>query len=387
MRLSAFFRGGALATVVAAMLFTAGLRQAAASETKATKKVDLNKATTTQLQELPGISSATAKKIITGRPYKSVDDLSKAGISTTEIRKIQSLVTIGPASDLSPVKDARPITKTTKSALVDLNKATSAQLENLPGIGPALAKKIIAGRPYRTVNDLSKAGISANEIRKIDSLVTAGPAVNSAPNNETPLSKTGGPALVDLNKATERQLEELPGIESRYAKKIMAARPYESVDGLSKAGIPSATVARIKSLVTVNGAKQTYTVSKPILADARSRAIDVNTAKETTLEEVPGIGSAYAKKIVAGRPYKSIDDLAKAGIPSSTVDKIRTLVAVGRPFEAPSEKGMVWVNLDSKRYHKETSAWYGRTKNGKYMSEAEAVKAGYTVANTRTKKG
>ena len=47
---------------------------------------------------------------------------------------------------------------------------------------------------------------------------------------------------------------------------------------------------------------------------------------------------------------------------------------------------MVWVNLDSKRYHKETSAWYGRTKNGKYMSEADAIKAGYQVANMRTKK-
>ena len=47
---------------------------------------------------------------------------------------------------------------------------------------------------------------------------------------------------------------------------------------------------------------------------------------------------------------------------------------------------MVWVNLDSKRYHKETSAWYGKTKNGKYMSEADAIKAGYRAANMRTKR-
>ena len=40
-----------------------------------------------------------SKKIVAGRPYKSVDDLSKAGISATEIRKINSLVTVGPASD------------------------------------------------------------------------------------------------------------------------------------------------------------------------------------------------------------------------------------------------------------------------------------------------
>jgi DNA uptake protein ComE-like DNA-binding protein len=186
-----------------------------------------------------------------------------------------------------------------------------------------------------------------------------------------------------LNKATAKQLEELPGVESVYAKKMMAARPYKTVDDLSKAGIPSATVVRIKSLVTVDGAKPNYTVAKPIDADAKSRLIDLNTAKESTLEEVPGIGTAYAKKIVAGRPYKSIDDLVRAGIPPATIDKIHSLVSVGRPFEAAPEKGMVWVNLGSKKYHKEGSEWYGKTKSGKYMSEADAVKAGYQAARAK----
>jgi DNA uptake protein ComE-like DNA-binding protein len=309
MKLSVLFRGGALATIVAATMLVSGLRSAAAAETKAAKKVDLNKATPAQLEELPGIGPALAKKIVAGRPYKSVDDLSKAGISATEIRKINTLVTVGPASDSAPSREAKP------------------------------------------------------------------------------LSKTGKPALVDLNKATAKQLEELPGVDSGYARKIIAARPYKTVDDLKKAGIPSATTARIKSLVTVDSAKQTYTVAKPIDTDTKPRAIDLNKATESTLEEVPGIGSAYAKKIVAGRPYKSVDDLVKAGIPPTTVDKLRTVVAVGRPYEAPPEKGMVWVNLDSKRYHKEGSAWYGKTKNGKYMSEADAIKAGYEQVKTRAKKG
>jgi hypothetical protein len=46
---------------------------------------------------------------------------------------------------------------------------------------------------------------------------------------------------------------------------------------------------------------------------------------------------------------------------------------------------MVWVNLLSKKYHKEGSNWYGKTKSGKYMSEADAIKAGYQMA--RQKKG
>jgi DNA uptake protein ComE-like DNA-binding protein len=321
-----------VATLVAAMLLVGGSRQAAAAETKTAKKVekiDLNKATSAQLETLPGIGSAMAKKIVDGRPYKSVNDLSKAGISASEIKKINSLVTIGDTSNSAPVKDTKSVAKTTKPAIVDLNKGTTDQLEGLPGIGPALAKKIAAGRPYKSVNDLSKAGISANEIHKIESLVTVGAAADSTvAKDEKPLTKTA----------------------------------------------------------PKNSTKQTHTVAKPIVSDTKPRAIDVNTASESTLEGVSGIGSVYAKKIVDGRPYKSIDDLTKAGIPQSTVDKIRTLVAVGRPFEAPPEKGMVWVNLDSKRYHKETSAWSGRTKNGKYMSEADALKAGYTAANMRVKK-
>ena len=270
------------------------------------------------------------------------------------------------------------------TAKVDLNKATAAELEKLPGIGPSLSKKIIAARPYKSVSDLSKAGITATEIRKIDPLVTVGPAAGLPRSNDSkPLGRTSKSILVDLNKATAKQLEELPSVESAYAKKIMAARPFKSVDDLSKAGIPAATVAKIKSLVTVDGEKQAHTVAKPVDPESKSRLIDVNTAKETTLEEVPGIGSAYAKKIVAGRPYKSIDDLLKAGIPPATVEKIQPLVTVGRPFEAPPKKGMVWVNLASKKYHGEDSNWYGKTKSGQYMSEDDAVKAGYQAAGKK----
>ena len=59
------------------------------------------------------------------------------------------------------------------------------------------------------------------------------------------------------------------------------------------------------------------------------------------------------------------------------------------PAEAPAAKpaptpansnGMVWVNTDSGIYHKPGSRYYGKTKQGKYMSEADAVKAGYRAS-------
>lgn len=46
-------------------------------------------------------------------------------------------------------------------------------------------------------------------------------------------------------------------------------------------------------------------------------------------------------------------------------------------------KGEVWVNLSSKIYHKE-GKFYGKTKRGKFMTEAEAKKAGYREAKTET---
>jgi len=41
---------------------------------------------------------------------------------------------------------------------------------------------------------------------------------------------------------------------------------------------------------------------------------------------------------------------------------------------------MVWVNTDSSIYYKPGTLWYGKTKQGKYMTEADTVKAGYKAS-------
>ena len=146
--------------------------------------------------------------------------------------------------------------------------------------------------------------------------------------------------------------------------------------------------------------------------------IDINSATQAELEKLPGVGEATAKKIVAGRPYQSVSDLSKAGVSKKTIDKITPMVSVGAATPAPPaaakatqpetpappaakpktpsasknsdgakssttearvppEKGMVWVNTSSKVYHKEGDRWYGKTKEGKFMTEADAIKEGY----------
>lgn len=43
-------------------------------------------------------------------------------------------------------------------------------------------------------------------------------------------------------------------------------------------------------------------------------------------------------------------------------------------------KGLVWVNTNTKVYHKSDDKYYGATKSGKFMTEADAQKAGYHLA-------
>ena len=54
--------------------------------------------------------------------------------------------------------------------------------------------------------------------------------------------------------------------------------------------------------------------------------------------------------------------------------------AAGQRTPPANSNGMVWVNTDSGVYHKPGSNWYGKTKQGKYMTEADAKKAGYRAA-------
>lgn len=48
--------------------------------------------------------------------------------------------------------------------------------------------------------------------------------------------------------------------------------------------------------------------------------------------------------------------------------------------QKPPHSGMVWVNTNTKVYHSDGSKYYGNTKHGKWMTPADAKKAGYKAS-------
>jgi competence protein ComEA len=80
----------------------------------------------------------------------------------------------------------------------------------------------------------------------------------------------------------------------------------------------------------------TATTTKAATASPnKSALLDINTASADQLAQLPGIGEAFSKRIIDGRPYTAKNQLATRGIvPKATYEGIATQIIAKRPAKA-----------------------------------------------------
>ena len=88
-------------------------------------------------------------------------------------------------------------------------------------------------------------------------------------------------------------------------------------------------------------------------------------------------GTAFTgtKRAGACRGHGGVQSWGEATSPANALSQPGTHPAPTtsqRATPAPGGAGQVWVNTVSKVYHCPGTRWYGKTKQGSYMSEAEA---------------
>jgi competence protein ComEA len=180
--------GGDVATPALAAEVRDSLRRAAHRRAPLApgERLDPNLATADDLDRLPRVGPALAARIVAHReangPFHTLADLDAVpGVGPAVLREAAPHLALLPAPPPAPVPPAaaRPA-RPPGGAPLDLNAAGVGALEGLPGIGPALARRIVATRdadgPFRGVDDLLRVpGIGPATLARLRPYVRVSP--------------------------------------------------------------------------------------------------------------------------------------------------------------------------------------------------------------------
>jgi competence ComEA-like helix-hairpin-helix protein len=138
----------------------------------AMEKIDVNSAPLEELIKIVHIGEERGVALISLRPFSSLDDLSRIkGISSGRIGDIkkQGLAYIGSYSGETASFSKPSFEPGTKNLTkIDINAASSQDLQVLVGVGAVLSQRIINARPFYSLDEITKVeGIGVATLEKI----------------------------------------------------------------------------------------------------------------------------------------------------------------------------------------------------------------------------
>ena len=161
--------------------------------------------------------------------------------------------------------------------VADINTMPEAAVTALPGVTPAIAKALLAKRPFASITELNAFLLSQGLTQEQAAAIYAKAFVH-----------------INLNTATAEEIILVPGAGRRMQREFPEYRPWKTYAQfdreIGKYVGPEATAK---------------------LAQYTFIPMNANTASDADLMTVPGADQAWADKVKKGRSYKSAADLEK----------------------------------------------------------------------------
>jgi hypothetical protein len=163
---------------------------------------------------------------------------------------------------------------------------------------------------------------------------------------------------------------------------VCAVEAQSPTPGESPAGAPSPAKHRTqkKAQTTASPAETTASPS-PAASPAASPKAKRGRKKAEAAAAASPAASPSPAKFNLGDLFKPKSSAAASPAAATRAPaKSASAEAATNPPVPGGGHGLVWVNTESHVYHREGSRFYGTTKKGKYMTEAEAIKEGNKAA-------
>jgi DNA uptake protein ComE-like DNA-binding protein len=157
--------------------------------------------------------------------------------------------------------------------IVDANTVTEADLAKLPGMTPALAKNLVAKRPFLSITALDQFLTGADLTREQITALYGRIFVH-----------------VNLNSASRDEILLIPGVGNRMLREFQEYRPYAALAVFHREidkYVDDAELARLEQYVFV--------------------PLDLNMASDPDLLTIPGLGNRMLREFKEYRPYDGIE--------------------------------------------------------------------------------